>query len=299
MTTQFQSLVGDLVPTPVTPSAPAAVETPLPKVEGETTVKEPVAVQKNDIPHAIAMTWKHERDAEKEEKVLSQKELIALRNDNAELRRQFLALNSGQARVEPTPAPAAKPDPLKVHIDKYTADFIEENGHAPELSEIPVPAGVYLARDAWQQELKEQEQQSQEVAIRNNAIAIAENETMTDAAFGPGLGITAVVAIGAKYLSKWDRAEIAESGANCPAVMYKKCVTAAIQSGTPEGLDLANRVKARLQAEQNSGATPESLASTQIKDDKQVGTPPPSAEAAIGRHPHLQRLGLKGYGRSA
>ena len=281
MTTQFQSLVGDLVPTPVTPSAPAAVETPLPKAEGETTVKEPVAVQTQSVPLPIFMEVKHD--------------LNDLRKENAELRSRFDQLQ----RPAATPVLAAKPDPLKVHIDKYTADFIEENGHAPELSEIPVPAGVYLARDAWQQELKEQEQQSQEVAIRNNAIAIAENETMTDAAFGPGLGITAVVAIGAKYLSKWDRAEIAESGANCPAVMYKKCVTAAIQSGTPEGLDLANRVKARLQAEQNSGATPESLASTQIKDDKQVGTPPPSAEAAIGRHPHLQRLGLKGYGRSA
>ena len=280
MENTLQSLVGDLVPTPVTPSAPAAVETPAVKAEDTTAAKEPVAVQKDVIPLAVYMDLKHE----------TKNDISELRRENAELRSRFDQLQSPAA-----PAPVAKPDPLQVHIEKYKADFIEENGHAPELSDIPVPAGVYLARETWQNELKEQEQQSQEVAIRSNAITVAETETMTDVAFGPGLGLTAVVAVGAKYLNKWDRAEIAEAGANCPAIMYKKCVTAAIQSGTPEGIELAGRIKARLQPV----TTPESLASTLTKDDKQVETPPPSAEAAIGRHPHLARLGLKGYGRSA
>jgi hypothetical protein len=286
MTTQFQSLVGDLVPTPETPATPASVETPS-LVEGDTVVKESAGAQTQtgSVPLPVFMEVKHD--------------LNDLRKENAALRQQFESLRQPSVPAPETPAPTAKPDPLKVHIDKYTKEFVEENGHAPELSDIPVPADVLLARDQWRDDMTLQDQERKASDIRKNAIQIASTRTMTDASFGPGLGLDAIVAVGHKYLTQGDKLDISESGEQCPVVMYRKCLERAIQSGTPEGAELARKVSARFQEEKRSGATPESLASITPPNDKQVETPPVSADAAIGRHPHLARLGLKGYGRSA
>ena len=292
MENTLKSLVGDLVPLT---EKPAVVDTQKVVKPVETSTNEKAIKSnpetKNDIPHAIAMTWKH---GEKE----ARDDNASLRQDNAELRRQYMALAPGaSAQVAEQPvAPEAKQDPLQVHIAEYKKLYVEENGHEPNLSDIPVPANVYLERDAWQKDNAQQQQQQQEESVRANSISIAETRTMTDAEFGPGLGLTAMVARGAKYLTKWDRAEISEAGENCPVIMYRKCMERTIQSGTPEGVELARQVQEKL----HPTVTPESLTK---KDEIQVETPvetqAPSAEEAIGRHPHLARLRLGGFGKSA
>ena len=273
MENTLKSLVGDLVPAPETPVV-VVEETPKPEVKVEQT---------GSVPLPVFMEMKHE--------------FSDLRRENAELRLRFDQLQRPEVAVQTETID--DPDPLQVHIDKYTKDFIDENGHAPELSDIPVSADIYLARDKWREDIARKDQERQAIDIRKHAIHVASTQTMTEQSFGPDLGLDSVVAIGNKYLTQGDKLDISQAGDQCAVVMYRKCLERAVQSGTPEGKALAARVQAKFQ---ESDATPESLAEIKTPIDKEAvltKTPPASAEEAIGRYPHLARLGLKGHGRTA
>lgn len=307
MTDTLKSLVGDLVPqleekpaaTPVASDAsPKPSETPpAPQVPAD---EAKLDAKGETVPLAIHMTEKHAHDK-------TQEDLESYRKENAELRKQFIQLKPGAAApaaVDTPKAIEAKPDPLQVYIKKYTEDFKNENNYEPKLADIPVPADVLLERDQWNKENQAMEQENAQVEVRRNALRIASTQTMSDAAFGPGLGLDAVAGIGGQFLTAGDKVDIANAGENCAVVMYRACVRRAGESGTPEGQDLARRIQAQYQAENKPVVTPESLAETPPKEEEAPAKPseekpPASAEEAIGRHPQLSRLGLKQYAREA
>ena len=104
---------------------------------------------------------------------------------------------------------------------------------------------------------------------------------MTDAVFGEGLGIESVVAIGEAFLTEGDKLDIQNAGDKCADVMYRKCYDAAVRSGTPHGIALAQRMHAKLNP-------------TVKQPPKQPEAP--SAEEVLERprHTHLTTLGLVG-----
>lgn len=284
MTTQLKSLVGDLVPIPEPALGPVPSDQVKPDegvVDPKPEAPAPVAVeQTNTVPLPVFMDVKHE---------------------NAELRRQLVQLQPGIQPTAPVAMAELPRDPLLVYKEEYSKEYEEENGRPPSDSEIPVSYEVLAKRDAWLKETQETEAQRNEDAIRKNSIHIASTQTMTDQEFGEGLGIDAVAAIGSKYLTPGDKLDISNSGDQCASVLYRKCLERAVQSGTPEGVVLHQKVQARLIEEQKSGVAPAPPTPTPTKKENEVDlTPPaPSAEEVVGRHPTLARLGLKGYASSA
>ena len=298
MTTEFETLVGDIVPATPEPAADpvAPVEgTPAtPVVEGDPTpepqapaVETPPApepdkpaTQTGSVPLPVYMELKHEFN---------------------DLRRQVNQMQPGNAPAAPAPPIELPPDPLKVHMDAYTAAYKEERGVEPQPEDIPVPAKVLIERDQWRNSINAIQADQEAKTLRQNAINIASQQTMTDARFGEGLGLDAVVMVGHKFLSEGDKLDIANAGQNCPTVMYRKCLERALQSGTPEGNALAARAQARYALEKGSGGAPVAPAPKPTDPpkpgDPQIppADPIPSAEEVVGRHPTLARLGLKSY----
>jgi len=265
----LQELVGDL-PT-VEPAEVAVEETPEVQVE---TSQEEVQEPKEETPTATEAP-----------QVVPLPVHMDLKHDMRELKQEYNQLKQQLQSLQHQPAQeeAPEPDPVLSYMDSYKKEYYEENGEYPDEKSIPVPGAVILERDAWRDRQSQKTQAQTAAQIREQAIATA-RATMTDAAFGEGLGIDSVVAIGEAFLTEGDKLDIKNAGAQCADVMYRRCYDRAVSSGTPQGIALAQKMQAALHPKQPTVKGPPRQPEA------------PSAEEVLERprHSNLANLGLVG-----
>ena len=247
------------------PAEPVAEATPEPQEEIQEEIKEtpeetPAAAAPQTVPLPIVMELKHE--------------LRDMKQENQQLKQRFEELQNKPQDEVPDP------DPVPAYIDSYKKEYYEENGEYPDEDNIPIPAKVILARDEWRERNAQKSKAQTDAQVREQAIANA-RITMSDEAFGEGLGLDAVVGIGEHFLTEGDKLDIRNAGPKCADVMYRRCYDRAVASGTPQGIALAQKMHAAL--------------------NPTVKEPPskpeaPSVNEVLERpkHHHLTSLGLVG-----
>ena len=230
---------------------------------------------------------------------------MEVKHELRDLRQELQSIRSQQKPVDlpvvssPAQTVVDDPDPLVLYQEEYVRRYTADQGEAPKRDEIPVPAGIIIARDGWKQRQVQAQQQASVQTSR--ATEVNQYRTMyPDSRLGPGLGFDSVVSQGYYFLTEGDKVDL-NSSPNYAETLYDKCFDRLVRSGTPQGQYLAQKL-----AEKNAmkpapavPTTPKTPTSAAPTPEATIKPEVPRIENILQRHPTIAAIGLDyPYGES-